>query len=170
MNSSESSQSLRHPRQITFVMLNRFWSLSKNPFTPPSSPFLMDNIRLHGMPTTSFEKVLLWKVIKYRYQFFYFLFYISFYISRYHFYNFLEFHSTLSEKKFHPKFSFFNRFTPFFQPHPLNAENLLNVTKHFLLIFPQMSSEILFFSKNLLTNSCKSFFKGFNYRSFGLIF
>ena len=75
LNSSESSQPLRDPRQITSVMLNRFWSLSKNPFTPSPSPhlsflFIMDNIRLHGMPTTSFEKVLLWKVTRYSYQFF----------------------------------------------------------------------------------------------------
>ena len=38
------------------------------------------------------------------------MFYISFYISRYHFYNFLEFHSTLSGKDFRPKFSFFYKF------------------------------------------------------------
>ena len=152
MNSSESSQLLRDPRQITFVMLNRFWSLSKNPFTPPhpshlSFPFLMDNIRLHGMPTTGFEKILLWKVTRYSYQFFYFLFYISFYISRYYFYNFLEFHSTLSERTFCPKFSFFDEFTTLPpQPHHLNGQNLLNVTK-FLLICPKMSSEIFFFQK-----------------------
>ena len=35
MNSSESSQPLRDPWRITSVMLNRFLSLSKNPFTPP---------------------------------------------------------------------------------------------------------------------------------------
>ena len=34
---------------------------------------------------SSFEKVLLWKVIRCSYQFFYFLFYISFCINRYHF-------------------------------------------------------------------------------------
>ena len=33
MNSNESSQALRDPLQITFVILNRFWSLSKNIFT-----------------------------------------------------------------------------------------------------------------------------------------
>ena len=32
------SQPLRDPQQITFIMLNRFWSLSKKPFTSPSSP------------------------------------------------------------------------------------------------------------------------------------
>ena len=44
---------LRDPQQITFVMLNRFWSLSKSLFTPfpPSSPFLMGNIRLYRMIT-----------------------------------------------------------------------------------------------------------------------
>ena len=90
----------------------------------------MDNIRLHGMPTTSFEKVLLWKVIRYSYQFFYFLFYISFYISRHHFYNFLEFHSILSEKDFRPKFSLTDSL-PSLKPHPLNDQNLLKVAKGF---------------------------------------
>ena len=89
----------------------------------------MHNIRLHGMPTTSFEKVLLWKVIRYSYQLFYFLFYI---ISEdIIFTTFLEFHSTLSEKNFRTKFSFFDGFTPFPQPHHLNGQNLLNVTKVF---------------------------------------
>ena len=129
----------------------------------------MDNIRLHGMPITSFEKVLLWNIIRYRYQLSYFLCYISFYINRYHFHNFLEFHSTLSEKKFCPKFSFLNRFTPSPHPHPLNAHNMVNETKNFC----QFSLKCLlkyFFSKNLLTKSCKAFFKGFNYRFFGLLF
>ena len=98
--------------------------------------FLMENIRLHGMPTTSFEMVLLWKVKRYSYQFFYFLFYISFYISRYHFYNFLEFHSTLSEKVFVPSFPFLTDShcplpPPLTQLQTLNGQNLLNVTKAF---------------------------------------
>ena len=63
------------------------------------------------------------KVIRHSYQF---IIFISFYISRYHFYNFLEFHSTLSGKDFRPNFSFFNRFGT-----PLNGQNLLNVTKAF---------------------------------------
>ena len=159
MNWSESSQPLRDPWQTTFIMFNRFWSLSKNPLPPPSppfpppspppsSPFLMGNVRLHGMPTTSFEEVLLWKVIRYSYQLFYFLFYISFCINRLYFHNFLEFHSTLSQKKkICPKFSFFNWFTLSAQPHLLDGQNLLNVAKRFLLIFPKMSSEIFFFPK-----------------------
>ena len=44
-----------------------------------------ENISLLYMFYFNFEKVLLWKVIRYSYQFFYFLFYISFDISRYHF-------------------------------------------------------------------------------------
>ena len=48
LDSSERSQPLRNPQQITFVMLNRFWSLSKKPLI---SLFLMDNIKLDGMPT-----------------------------------------------------------------------------------------------------------------------
>ena len=101
---------------------------------------------------------------------FYFLFYISFYISRYqHFYNFLEFHSTLSGKDIRPKFSLTDSL-PFPQPHPLNGQNLLNVT----IVFCQFSLKCLlkyfFFFKNLLTKFCKAFFKGSNYRFFGLFF
>ena len=53
MNSSERSQPLRDPQQITFIMLNRFWALSKKPNTSPSPHmvFLMHNIKLDGMPT-----------------------------------------------------------------------------------------------------------------------
>ena len=47
MNSSERSQPLRDPQQITFIMLNRSWLLSKKPFT---LLFLTDNIKLNGMP------------------------------------------------------------------------------------------------------------------------
>ena len=139
-------------------MLNRFLSLSKSPFTPQTcSPFLMDNIRLHGMPTVSFEKVFLSKVIRYSYHFFYFLFYISFFISRYHFHNFLEFHSILSEKNFRFKFSFFNGFTPSPQLHSFNVQNLLNVTKVFCRFSLKCVLKYLF-SKNILTKSCKAFF------------
>ena len=117
----------------------------------------MENIRLHGMSTTSLDKVLLWKVIRYSYQFFYFLFYISFYISRYHFYNFLEFHSTLSGKDFRPKFSLFNKFTPSPQPLPLNSQNLLSVVK----VFCQFSLKclLIFFSKIYWQNPAKNFLK-----------
>ena len=51
LNSSESSHPLWDPEQITFVMLDRFWLLSKTPSLLSSSLFLMDNIRLHGIPT-----------------------------------------------------------------------------------------------------------------------
>ena len=120
------------------------------------------------MPTTSFEKVLLFKVIRCSYQLFYFLFYISFYINRYHFYNFLEFHSTLFEKKFRPKLFFVNGFTVFHQPHPLIAQNLLNVTKHFCR-FSRKCLMKYFLSKNLLTKSCNAFFKSSNCRFFSLL-
>ena len=120
MNSSWRSQPLRDPQQITYIMLNRIWSLSKKPFT---LLLLTDNIKLDGMPSlnlkckpvlqciSNFKKVLLWEIMKYNNKYFYFLLCIIFYISRYHFFNnFLEFHSTLSEKDFCRKFSFFNRF------------------------------------------------------------
>ena len=118
---------------------------------PPFSPFLMDSIRLHGMPTTSFEEVLQWNVIRYSYQFFYFLFYISSYISRYHFYNLQEF-LELSEKNFCPKFSFFNRFTLSSQPFFFPKIYWQNLAKHFLLKVPTTDS-LVFFSKHSSTKT-----------------
>ena len=46
MNSSERRQPLRDPQQITLIMLNRFWLLSKTSFT---LLFLKDNIKLDEM-------------------------------------------------------------------------------------------------------------------------
>ena len=132
----------------------------------------MDIIRLHGMPTNIKWKIKacftlnfkFWEgtsVKSYKAQLpvFYFLFYISFYISRYqHFYNFLEFHSTLSGKDIRPKFSLTDSL-PFPQPHPLNGQNLLNVT----IVFCQFSLKCLlkyfFFSKIYWQNSAKHFLK-----------
>ena len=118
-------------------MLNRFWPLSKNPFTthppllslPPPPPILNGQYQAPWNTNHNLlEKGLLWKVMRYSYQFFYFLFYISSYISRYHLYNFREFHSTLSEKNLRPKFSFLNgftNFTNFFFHHQWNHGRLL---------------------------------------------
>ena len=69
----KSSQPLSDPRQITFVMLNRFWSLSKSPLTPL---FLTDNIKLDGLPTK-----IKWKI---QASFtFYFKFWESVYVKGY---------------------------------------------------------------------------------------
>ena len=73
-------------------------------------------------------------------------------------------------KRFYPKFLFFNGFTLSSQPHPLNGQNLLNVTKSFCWFSPKYLLKYFFFSKNLLKKSCKTLFKGFNYRFFGLLF
>ena len=48
MVSSERSQPLSDPQQVTFIVLNRFWSLSKKPFT---LLLLTDKIKLDGMQT-----------------------------------------------------------------------------------------------------------------------
>ena len=110
------------------------------------------------MLTTSFEKVLVWKaIIRYSYQFFYFLFYISFYFRRYHFYNFLEF-LELSEKKFCPKFSFFNGFTHFAQPQPFNGQNLLNVTKAFCQFSIKCLVKYIFFLQKFIDKILQSIF------------
>ena len=182
MNSSESSQPLWDPRQITFLILNRFWSLGKIPFFPP--PHFLGLLRLHGIPTkiewqmknASLSYIKFQGLRRYFGEKlqdttarFFFLFYISFYISRYHFYNFLECHSTLSGKDFCSKFSFFNRFTPSLQHQPLNGQNLLDVTK----VFCQFSLKCLlkyFFSRIFWQNFVKHFWKGSNYRLSGLLF
>ena len=83
---------------------------------------------------SSFKKVLLLKVVRCSYQFFYFLFYIRFYISRCHFfYNFLELHPTLSEKDFCHKFSWTDL------PKPLISQNLLSMIE----VFSQFSLKCL---------------------------
>ena len=145
MNSSERSQPLRDPQQITFIMLNRFWALSKKPNTSPSlhMVFLMHNIKLDGMPTKIKLKIQacftlyfkFWEgtsAKSYKIQLPVLLFLVShqfLYQQISFFYNFLELYSTLSEKDFCRKFSFFNRFTPTSQP--LNRQNLLSMTKGF---------------------------------------
>ena len=91
---------------------------------------------------SSFDRVLLWKVTRYSYQLFHFLFYISFYISRY----FLQLFRTSFNiwKRFHHKFSFFNRFTQ--TPHHPDDQNLQSITK----VFHQFSLKCLlkyFFQK-----------------------
>ena len=145
MNSSERSQPLRDPQQITFIMLNRFWALSKKPNIPPSPHmvFLMHNIKLDGMPTKIKLKIQacftlyfkFWEgtsVKSYEIQLPVLLFLVLhqfLYQQISFFYNFLQLHSTLSKKDFCRKFSFFNGFTQ--TPHPLNSQNLLSVTKDF---------------------------------------
>ena len=106
----------------------------------------------------NFEKGLLWKVIRYSYQFIYFLFYISFNISRYQFSRLFRLHSTLSEKDFRRKFSFLNRFTQLHTFDPLNGQNLLSVTKFFCQFSLRCPLKRFFFFKNLLTKFCKSIF------------
>ena len=166
MNSSERSQPLRDPQQITFIMLNRSWLLSKKPFT---SLFLTDNIKLNGMATKIKLKIQacftlyfkFWEgtsAKSYKIQLPVVLFVAShqfLYQQISFFYNFLELYSTLSEKDFCRKFSFFNRFTPTSQP--LNRQNLLSMTKDFcqfslkcLLIF------FLIFSDKILQKLCIS--------------
>ena len=89
---------LREHQQLTSVLLNRFYSLSK--IHPHPSLFLTDNIKLDGISTKmkwkiyflstlyfKFWRCFLWKkFLRYNHQTFYFLlFFISFYICRYNF-------------------------------------------------------------------------------------
>ena len=82
---------------------------------------------------------------------FYFLFYISFDINRYQFCNFLEFQHYLI---FVQKFCFLTDSLPSSQPHPLNGQNLLNVT-FFFANFPSN----IFFVKIYKQNHAKHFLK-----------
>ena len=141
MNSSERTQSLRDSQQKTSVMLNRFWLLSKKLLL---LLFLTDNIRLDGMPTNIKLKIQacftlcfkFWEgtsVKRYKMQPLVLLFLVLhqlLYQQISSFYNFLELHSTLSEKDFCHKFYFFNGFIQ--TPQPLNSQNLLSVTKVFV--------------------------------------
>ena len=190
MNSSETSQSLRDPQQITCNMLHRFWSLSKKPFT---HLFLTDNIQLDGMPTKIKLKIQVcftlyfkfWEgtsAKSYKIQLPVLLFLVSrqfLYQQMSLFYNFLELHSKLSENDFCHKLYFFNGFTQI--PHPLNSQTLLSVTN----VFCEFSLKCLpkYFYKYLLTKSCKSIFyvsvvnyyftyifKGSDYRLSGVLF
>ena len=107
----------------------------------------------------NFEKGLLWKVIRYSYQFIYFLFYINFNISRYQFSRLFRLHSTLSEKDFRRKFSFLNRFTQLHTFDPLNGQNLLSVTKFFCQFSLRCPlKRFFFFSKTCWQNSVKASF------------
>ena len=137
MNSSERTQPLRDPQQITFIMLNRSWLLSKKPFT---LLFLTDNIKLNGMPAKVKLKIQacftlyfkFWEgtsVKSFKIELPVLLFLVShqfLYQQISFFYNFLELQSTLIEKDFCCEFSFFNGFTQ--TPHPRNNQNLLSVT------------------------------------------
>ena len=128
-------------QQITSVMLNRFWSLNQKLFTPL---LLTDSIKLDGMPTKikakiqsfftlNFEFWESFSVKSYKMQLSVPLFLVShqfLYQQISSFYNFLELHSTLSEKDFCHKFYFFNGFIQ--TPQPLNSQNLLSVTKVFV--------------------------------------
>ena len=54
LNSSERSQPLEDPQQITFIVFIRFWSLSKKPFI---HLFQTHNIKLDGIPTKIVSKI-----------------------------------------------------------------------------------------------------------------
>ena len=117
--------------------------LNKNPFTPTppslspsSSPFLIDNFRLHGILNTSFEKALMWKVSK----FFYFLFYISILYQQISFS--LSVISTKCDKSFLSNFSEKSSMMFFFSKHFL--------TKYCKAFFLKVSTKdsFIFFSKH----------------------
>ena len=107
-------------------------------------------------------EVLLWKVIRNSYQFFYFLFYNSFNISRYHFSKLFTTSFNVKhylKKIFVVNFPFFNRFIQLPTLDPLNGQSPLSVTKN--LSIPQFSLRCplkQIFFKNLLTKSSKSIF------------
>ena len=95
-------------------------------------------------------EVLLLKVIRNSYRFSYFLFYSIFNISRYHF-------SQIFRTSFNIQFSFFNWFTQFHIPAPLNGQNMVSVTKGFCQ-FSLRSPLKYFFSKFCWQNPAKASF------------
>ena len=118
-----STNNFRHTLQILAIKSNS---------SPQSSPLLVDNIKLHGMPTRIKWKMQpcftlnfkFWEgtfVKSYKIQLPVFLFLVlhEFF---YHFYNFLEFHSTLSEKIFIPNFPFLTGSPP---PPSHNSNSLM---------------------------------------------
>ena len=145
-------------------MLVRFLSSSKKTFIPL---LLTSNIKLDGIPTRIKLKIQacftlcfkFWEgtsVKRYKMQPLVLLFLVLhqlLYQQISSFYNFLELHSTLSEKDFCRKFSFFNGFTQ--TPHPLNSQNLVSMTKVFCQFSLKCLLKICFF-KYFLTKSCKS--------------
>ena len=164
MNSSESSQPLRDPWQITSVMLNRFLSLSKNPFTPPQPiPFPLPILPiLNGQYQAAWNaNHRFWEdtsVKSYKIQLPVFLFFVL-HQFLYQQILFLQFHSALSERNFCPKFSFFDEFTTLPpQPHHLNGQNLLNVTRFFVDL-PENVFWNIFFPKIYWQNPEKHFLK-----------
>ena len=133
-------------------MLDRFGLLSKKNLLPL---FLTDSIKLDGMPTniklkiqvylTLYFKISSSSVKSYKIQLWVRLFlvlHLFLYQQISSFCNFLELHSTLSEKDFCYKFPFLNGFiqisTPPTPPLP-NSQNLLSVTK----LFSQFSLKCL---------------------------
>ena len=163
LNSSENGQPLKDPRQITFITLNGFWPLSKNPLTPHPrsqrtiSSWMECQWKTQACFTLYFK---FWegtsvKSYKINYQFFYFLFYISFGINRYYFLQLFRTHSTLLKKIFVANFPFLTDSPK--TSTPFNGQNLLIVTK----VFCQFSLTcllIFFIFKYLLAKSCKSIF------------
>ena len=123
MKSSERSQPLRDPQQMTFTMLNRLGLLSEK--NPPPPVLNGQNIKLDGMPTNIKLKIQayltlyfkFWEgtsVKSYNIYLWVLLFLVShlfLYQQKLFFYNFLELHSTLSEKDFCCKFSSLKGFT-----------------------------------------------------------
>ena len=105
----------------------------------------------------NFGKVLLWKVIRHSYQFFYFLFYISFDIRRYNFSQLFGTSFNIIWKNFRRKVSFFNGFTQLHTPNPLNSQNLPGVTKAFCQ-FSLRCPLKHFFSKICWQNPAKASF------------
>ena len=117
---------IRDRPQITFVMANRFNLLSD----PSHPPLLQSQAKLNEKQLVTcllvYCKYFIWYVVLY-----FFLLYITSALTAADiiFYNFLEPNPTFSEKNFHHKFSFFNRFTQI--PHPLKGQNPLSMTKVF---------------------------------------
>ena len=141
-----------------------FELLSKNPLAPlpppSSSLFLMDNIscmkcqpRLNEkykpvLHCISSSKITSVKSYKIQLAAFLFLVLHQYLYQQIPFLQLTRISFNIIWKRLFSQILLFQQIPPPSpQPHPLNGQNLLNVTKVFLSIFPKMPSDLFFFSK-----------------------
>ena len=147
MSSSESSQALRDPQQINFVMFNRFWSLSKTLFTLPSPilPILNGQYQAAWNANQKFWEGTSVKSYKIQLPVFLFLVLHQFLYQQTSFLQLSRISLNIIWKKFSSQIIFFKQIHPLAPtPSPYWPKSAKR-DKSFLSIFPKMSDEISFF-------------------------
>ena len=128
---SESSQPLRDLQQITFAMLNRFWSLSKKIFTSlsPILPILNGQYQAAWNANHKFWEGTFVKIYKIQLQVILFALLHQFWYQQISFLQLSRISFSIIWKQCSSQMLFFNEFIPFPKPTPLNSRNLLNMIK-----------------------------------------